>query len=393
MASEKNNNTVNEATSSWFCDPEALKELITILVEKTIQGQFDQALGAEHYERSEHRKGYRNGAKPRTMNTRVGKLEFQVPQIRNSEEPFRPTIFDRYQRSEKALLLTVSEMYIKGVSTREVAAVMEEMGGFKISAQTVSRATAQLDEAIKEWRERPLSEVKYPYLIVDARYEKVRKKGRVVSQAVMIACGVNEYGNREILGVYTGDSESEDTWSDVFKDLKKRGLGGVELLVSDAHQGIIKAAGKHLQGVCWQRCKVHFMREILNKVSWRDRPELASDLKTIYACTDKEQCLLTAMEVADKWESKSSKVAKTIRNGAEDTLTVNAMELPSNHRRKLHSTNMIERQNRELKRRTRKVSIFPNEDSVIRLFGAMLIDIDEKWQSETKVYLNMELRE
>ena len=388
----KKKNTEQNLEQRLFMDSEALKELVTIVTQTVLHEEQKQFLGVGPYERSEQRRGHRNGMKPRTMKTRVGKIGFEVPQVRGTEEPFRPSLFDRYQRTEKALLVTLQEMYVKGVSTREVAAVMEEMGGFEVSPQAVSQATAQLDEAVKRWRERSLEGVSYPYLVIDARYEKVRKGGRVVSQAVLIVAGVDGDGRREILGFWPGDSESEDTWGEVFRDLKSRGLSGVELLVSDAHKGMRKAAMKHLQGVGWQRCRVHFLREMLAKVSWRDRAALAADLKAIYTSEEAAQCLLVAEEVAAKWETKSLKLAKAIRAGVEDTLTVAAMELPSEHRRRLHSTNMLERLNRELKKRTRKVSIFPNEASLVRLYGAMLMEIDERWKTEERRYLNMERR-
>lgn len=386
----KQETTKDQAVPSLFADPDALRELVTIMVQTLLNEEQERFLGAGHYERSGERRGHRNGTKPRTMKTRVGKLEFDLPQIRNSTEPFRTSLFDRFQRTEKALLITLQEMYVKGVSTREVSRLMEQMGGFEVSPQAVSNAAIQLDEAIAAWRTRPLEGVSYHYLIVDARYEKVRKNKRVVSQAVLIVAGVTEEGKREILGYYTGDSESEETWSEAFSDLLRRGLKGVELVVSDAHKGLVNAVRKHFQGSSWQRCRVHFKRELLNKVGWKDRPALAADLKAIYTSLEVDQCLAVAGEIAGKWPEK---VSRSLLAGVEDTLAVNALELPSSHIRKLHSTNMVERLNRELKKRTRKVSIFPNEASLVRLFGAMLMETDETWQTETRRYLVMEQRE
>ena len=383
-------NPKDQAVTSLFTDSDALRELVTIMVQNVLYEEQERFLGVGHYERSDQRRGRRNGKKPRTMKTRVGKLAFGIPQVRDTTEPFRPSLFDRFQRTEKALLITLQEMYIKGVSTREVSRLMEEMGGFEVSPQAVSNAAIQIDEAINIWRERPLEGVNYPYLIVDARYEKVRQNKRVVSQAVLIVTGVSEEGRREVLGYYIGDSESEDTWGEAFGDLKKRGLNGVELVVSDAHKGLVKAVSKHFQGASWQRCRVHFKRELLNKVSCKDRPALAADLKSIYTSTEVDQCLAVASEVAEK---RPGKVARTLMAGVEDTLTVNAMELPPSHVRKLHSTNMVERLNRELKKRTRKVLIFPNESALVRMIGAMLIETDEAWQTENKRYLVMEERD
>ena len=369
-----------------FVTADALKELVQIAVQPALEAQVARHLGAEPYERSPARAGHRNGAKPRTLKTRVGELELAVPQVR--EGGFQPTLFERYQRTEKALLMTLQEMFVKGVSTREAGEVLEAMGGFSVSAGLVSRAAAELDEQVKRWRERPLEGHSYPYLIVDARYEKVRRNHRILSTAVLVICGIDEEGRRDALGYWLGDSESEATWSEAFAELKARGLSGVELVVSDAHQGIRKALAKHLQGAAWQRCQVHLMRELLNKASWQDYKELAHDLRSIYVSEEKEQCLKAAGEVAVKWEQRLPKMSKALREGVEDTLAV--LALPREHRRRLRTTNMIERQNREFRKRTRKVSIFPNEGSAVRLYGAMCLELSEQWQGEEKRYLNME---
>ncbi|MDO9002542.1 MAG: IS256 family transposase [Aquabacterium sp.] len=371
-----------------FVQPDVLKAMVQIAVQHVLEGQVERHLGAQPYERAAGRQGHRNGYKPRTMKTRLGELEFGVPQVR--EGGFRPTLFERYQRTEKALLMTLQEMFIKGVSTREVNDVLEAMGGFAVSPGLVSRATAELDEQIRKWRERPLAAHEYPYLIVDARYEKVRRGGRIESTAVLVICGIDEAGRRDVLGYWLGDSESEATWGEAFGDLKERGLRGVELVVSDAHQGIRKALAKHLQGAAWQRCQVHLMRELLNKAAWQDRKGLAADLKAIYTSEEPQACLAAAEAVAAKWEKRLPKMAKALRAGVEDTLAV--LAFPREHRRRLRTTNMIERQNREFRKRTRKVSIFPNESSCIRLFGAMILELSEKWQGEEKRYLNMERR-
>lgn len=371
-----------------FVTADVLKELVQIAVQHALEVQVAGHLGAEPYERTGERQGHRNGTKPRTMKTRLGELEFQVPQVR--EGGFRPTLFERYQRTEKALLMTLQEMFVKGVSTREVNDVLEAMGGFEVSPGLVSRAAAELDEQVRKWRERPLAGREYPYLIVDARYEKVRRGGRIESMAVLVICGIDEEGRRDVLGYWLGDSESEATWSEAFCELKGRGLSGVELVVSDAHQGIRKALSRHMQGAAWQRCQVHLMRELLAKAAWQDRAELARDLKAIYASEEPEACLAAAEAVAVKWEKRLPKLAKALRAGVEDTVAV--LALPREHRRRLRTTNMIERQMREFRKRTRKVSIFPNEGSAIRLFGAMILELSEQWQGEEKRYLNMERR-
>jgi transposase-like protein len=372
-----------------FVDADVLQALVQTVVRQTLEAQVAEHLGAQPYQRSDGRQGHRNGYKPRTMKTRLGELEFQVPQVR--EGGFQPTLFERYQRTEKALLMTLQEMFVKGVSTREVNQVLEAMGGFEVSPGLVSRAAAELDEQIRKWRERPLTGHAYPYLIVDARYEKVRRGGRIESMAVLVVCGIDEQGRRDVLGYWLGDSESEASWGEAFRDLKARGLRGVELVVSDAHLGIRKALAKQLQWTAWQRCQVHLMRELLSKAAWQDYKALARDLRSIYVSEEKEQCLAVAEEVAQKWEKKLPKMAQALREGVEDTLAV--LELPREHRRRLRTTNMVERQNREFRKRTRKVSIFPNESSCIRLFGALMVELSKQWQGEPQTYLNMDRRQ
>ena len=377
----------NDPEMGLFINPEALKELVATIAQRVIEEEVVQHIGADRYQRTETRKGSRNGYKPRTMKTRVGKIEFKVPQVR--EGGFSSSVFERYQRSEKALLLSIQEMYIKGVSTRDMEDVMEMMGGFQISAGQVSRTMAELDEQIQQWRERPLTGHEYPVLVVDAIYENVRREGRVIKTAVLVVAGVTEVGHRDILGVWLGDSESEQTWSAAFSDLKSRGVGGMVLLISDAHKGIIKAMSRHFQGATWQRCQVHMMRDLLSMVSKKDRGDLAKDLQGIYHIEDKVLSLEAAKSVAEKWQKRYPRMIQSLLNGIEDTLTV--LSFPREHWRRLRSTNMLERQNREFRRRTRKISIFPSESSCIRMYGALCMEQSEEWQSGDRIYLNMEL--
>jgi transposase-like protein len=370
-------------TPRLFVEPGLLKQMIEVCVQEILEEEVSRHLGAGPYERSAARQGRRNGAKPRTMKTAVGQLELRLPQVR--EGGFRTQLFDRWQRSDKALVAAMQEMVVSGVSTRAVSGVLEEMGGFEVSAATVSRTMAELDEQIAAFFSRPLGGREYLYLIVDARYEKVRRNGRVVSQAVLIAAGITREGRRELLSLTMGDSESFDTWSEVFSGLKSRGLKGVELLVSDAHKGIIAAMDKHLQGVAWQRCKVHLMREMLKKVSYRDDKELAADLRSIYASSERRQCLAVAEQVATKWETKAPKLSEALRAGVEATLTV--LELPPQLARRLNSTNMLERAMKEIKKRTRQVNSFPNEASCRRLIGAVLLEMQDRWDVETQRYI------
>jgi putative transposase len=365
-----------------------MRNMIEIAVREALEEEMTRHLGARPHERTPTRRGHRNGTKPRTMKTTVGDLRFDVPQARDGS--FRPSVFERCQRSDRALVAAMQEMVVQGVSTRRVAAVLEEMAGFTVSAATVSRAMAELDEEIVAFRSRDLRGQGYPFLVIDARYEKVRRGGRVLSTAVLIAAGITDEGRREVLGCYLGDSESEATWGEVLIDLKRRGLGGVELVVSDAHSGIRAALGKHLQGVAWQRCRVHLKRELINRASWRDRRALAADLRAIYTSEDRSRCLSVAEEIAARWEERLPKMSQRLLAGVEETLTV--LALPSELRRRLNSTNMLERQMREIRRRTRVVSIFPNEASCLRLIGACLLEVHESWLAEDRRYLNLDRR-
>lgn len=366
-----------------FVEPGLLKNLVEAAVRNVLEAEVERHLGADHYERSGQRRGYRNGTKPRTMKTSVGELRFEVPQVR--EPGFRTQVFERYQRSDKALVGAMQEMVVAGVSTRDVSLILEEMGGFEVSATTVSRTMAELDEQIDAFFSRPLSECEYPYLIVDARYEKVRKNGRVVSQAVLVVSGIRDDGRRELLALSLGDSESADSWGGVFADLKRRGLRGVELIVSDAHRGIQSAISRHFQGAEWQRCRVHFMRELMGKVSWKDHAELAADLRAIYTSESPVRCLEVAHEVAARWEKKAPRMSASLREGVESILVV--WRLPRAERRKLNSTNMIERLMKEIKKRTRKVGAFTNESACRRLVGAVLLETQDRWDTQPQRYL------
>jgi putative transposase len=279
-------------------------------------------------------------------------------------------------------------MYFQGVSTRKVQEVLEEMCGMDVSAASVSRVASELDEKLAAFRTRRLDVVSYRYLIIDARYEKVRVDGRVVSQAVMVTAGVSWNGRREVLDWRVGDSESEATWGEVFRELKDRGLKGLELIVSDAHGGIRAARARHFQGVAWQRCRVHFMREMARKVSYKVAGELMGQLRGVFAAEERAECVRRGEEMALKWEGRYAAVSKMLREGLEDCLAV--QDSPQPHRRRLHSTNMLESLMKRLKARTKVVGVFPNRASCERLVGAILIEVDERWSLEEAAYLGME---
>ena len=369
-----------------------MRELIGVICQAAMNEEVKEHLGAARHERSGDRRGHRNGHKPRALKTRVGTLALEVPQVRDCDRgPYRPSLFGRWERSERALLVACGEMYFQGVSTRKVQEVLEQMcEGVELSAMTVSRVAMEIDEKLSAFRTRRLDVHAYPYLQVDARYEKVRVDKRVITQAVLVVMGFTDEGRREILDWRVCDSESESNWSEMFKELKDRGLSGVELIVSDAHKGIRSAVTRHFQGAAWQRCQVHFKRELLKKVSYRKSRELMADIKSIFLGHDVEECLRRGEEVATKWEKTSEKLSKQLREGLEDCLTV--MSFPEHHQKRLTSTNMLESVMKRLKKRTRVVCVFPNKASCDRLIGAQLLELHEEWLGEEGVKFNMALR-
>lgn len=385
---EQSMDLIGEALQELFTKKQGLKQLLELIVNQAMRQEAGEHVGAEPHERTADRRGRRNGFKPRTLSTRVGELELSVPQVRGCE-PYHPSMFNRWQRSERALLVACGEMYFQGVSTRNVRDVLESMCDGEVSAMTVSRVAAELDEKIGEFRERRLDGGgAYPYLMVDARYEKVRVEGKVVSQAVLVVMGVTASGRKEVLDFCVGDSESEATWGEVFRRLKDRGVRGVKLVVSDAHAGIRAALRRHFQGAAWQRCRVHFKRELGRKVSYKALKELMTDLASAFAPAERVECLRRGEEMAAKWQSRYPAVASMLREGMEDCLSV--LALPENHRRQLASTNLLENLMKRLKKRTAVVGVFPNRASCERLIGAQLMEVHEQWETETRAYLNME---
>ena len=366
---------------------DVFKAMIEVMSRRLMEEGVSAHLGAEPHERTASRRGHRNGYKPRSLKTRMGELALSVPQVRGME-PYSPMLFAKFERSERALLAACAEMYYLGVSTRKVKVVLETMGGFELSASTVSCVAAELDEKLAEFRQRRLDGHEWPYLMVDATYVKVRKKGRSVSQAVLVVAGINDDGCREILTWRPADIESEDTWSEVFRELKQRGVQGVRWIVSDGHEGIRGAVRTQFTGVSWQRCWTHFMRNALAKVGHKHKKGFARELKAARAFDDVGICHAEAERVAERWETDYPRAARQIREQFEDTLAVHA--LPKEHRRRVYTTNMMERVMREIKRRTHVVGIFPNEASCDRLVGAQLIERHETWQCERMRYLVMD---
>ena len=371
-------------------DPDFLRRIVERVVQQMLEAEMTEHIGAAPYERSATRTGQRNGYKPRALRTRVGTLNLLVPQDR--EGTFSTCLFSRYQRNEKALVLALMEMYLEGVSTRKVKEVTEELCGASFSRSTVSNLAAGLDAELEAWRERRLEAEAYPYLFVDARYEKVRVDHKVVSQGVLVVSAVSDDGMREILGVEVADTESEATYQELFRSLKARGLKGVELVTSDDHEGLKAAIGRHFQGASHQRCQVHYARNLLGMVGANKRKELAADLRAIFAAPAREQALGIASAVADRWRGKGyEKIACHLEEHIEECLE--CLAFPESHRRRIRTTNGLERFNQELKRRTRVVRIFPNRESCLRLVTALAVEQSEEWLTGRR-YLDMEeLRE
>jgi putative transposase len=368
-------------------DPGFLNEIVERVLQELLELQMTEHIGAAPYERNATRTGQRNGHKPRTLRTRVGTLNLAVPQDR--EGTFSTHLFARYQRNEKALCLALMEMYIEGVSTRKVKDVTEALCGTSFSKSLVSELAGDLDAELEAWRDRRLEAEAYPYLFVDARYEKARVDSRVVSQGVLVVSAVRAPdGFREILAVEVADTESEATYQELFRSLKERGLRGVELVVSDEHAGLRAAIERHFQGASHQRCQVHYARNLLGMVGHAKRKGLAEDLRAIFSAPALEPTLEIASSVAEKWRQKKGyeKVSEHLEEHIEECLS--CLAFPEPHRRRIRTTNGLERLNQEIKRRTRVVRIFPNPQACLRLVTALAIEQSEEWVTGRR-YLDM----
>jgi putative transposase len=377
MAYRRHTGVMAATQSILTDDPDFLRLIVERVIQEVLEGEMTAHLHAEPYERSATRTGYRNGYKPRQLNTRVGTLTLQVPQDRDGT--FSTQLFARYQRNEKALLLALMEMYVEGVSTRKVREITEVLCGTSFSKSLVSELAGQLDDELAAWRTRPLTETTYPYLSVDAHYEHVRQDGRIVSQGVLLVAGVRADGHREILAVEVADTESAATYHHLFGDLKARGLSGVRLVTSDSHKGLKAAIDRHFQGASWQRCQVHLARDLVGMVGGGRRRELAEGLREIFAATTREQALTTAEAVAAHWASAHPAVARLVEEDIEDCLA--CLAFPLAHRPRIRTTNGMERLNEEIKRRTRVVRIFPNAEACLRLVTALCVEQSEEWVS------------
>jgi len=365
-------------------DEDFLQAALQALLQAALEAEMSETIGAEKGERTEARLSYRSGYYSRSLITRVGTLELRVPQDRGGR--FSTELFQRYQRSEKALVGTLAEMYVQGVSTRKVKTVTEALCGHSFSASAISAINKSLDEALRAFAERRLSEP-YRYLILDARYEKVREAGIIISQAVLIAVAVDGDGQRQIIGVDLANRESRTSWRDFLLGLKDRGLFGVEFVVSDSHPGLKQAIREVLPGAAWQRCYVHFLRDALDHLSRKLADDCLHELRWIY---DRRELVEVRRDIAAwlaKWHARHSKLCDWVEENIEQTLTY--YRLPLQHHKHMKSTNMLERLNQELKRRTHVVRIFPNAESCLRLVRALAVETHENWLEGTR-YLNMQ---
>lgn len=355
---------------------EGMASAMQILFNEAMKLERTEYIGAEPYERTNQRRSYANGFKAKIVNSRIGKLELKVPQTRDGD--FYPSALERGERSERALKLAVAEMYVQGVSTRKVAKITSELCGLEVTSTQVSRAAKLLDEELETWRNRSIDQIEY--LIVDARYEKVRVSGSVRDCAVLVAIGIQPSGHRSVLGVSVSLSEAEVHWREFLSSLKQRGMHGVKLIVSDAHEGLKAARQATFAGVPWQRCQFHLAQNAMHHTPKVEmRKQVANDIRNIFNATDAHHAQEELARFVDRYQEMAPKLAAWAEANIAESLAI--FGIPSEHRKRLRTTNMLERQNRELKRRTRVASLFPNEASLLRLVAAVLVELSDEWET------------
>ena len=355
---------------------EGMAKAMQIIFNEAMKLERTEYIGAEPYERTNQRRSYANGFKAKTVNSRIGKLELKVPQTRDGN--FYPSALERGERSERALKLAVAEMYVQGVSTRKVAKITSELCGLEVTSTQVSRAAKLLDEELETWRNRSIDQIEY--LIVDARYEKVRVSGSVRDCAVLVAIGIQPSGHRSVLGVSVSLSEAEVHWREFLSSLKQRGMHGVKLIVSDAHEGLKAARQATFAGVPWQRCQFHLAQNAMHHTPKVEmRKQVANDIRNIFNATDAHHAQEELARFVDRYQEMAPKLAAWAEANITESLAI--FGIPSEHRKRLRTTNMLERQNRELKRRTRVASLFPNEASLLRLVAAVLVELSDEWET------------
>lgn len=361
---------------------EAFKFLLTRIMNAIMQAESEEQLGAERYERTSKRTDSRNGTRERELNTRIGTLVLEVPRHRN--EPFHTMIFDNYSRSEASLIATMVQMVIAGVSTRKVEKVVETLCGTSFSKSTVSALCKRLDEDINAFRNRSLEYMDTPFLMVDATYFKVREDHRVTSKAFLVALAFHGDGHREVVGFGVHDTEDNYSWRMFFEDLKRRGLNSVKMVISDAHKSIRRAISEVYPTVAWQRCQVHLLRNILEVTPPKYKEGLKTELREMFESSTLDKAREKKKEIIEEYEDVAHKAMNILEKGFEDSMT--AMCLPQRIRVVLRSTNLIERLNRELKRRSDVIGVFPNAESVLRLMGAVTIEYSDSESSKQRFY-------
>lgn len=361
-------------------DVDILREMLGLVYSAAIEAQFEQHVGADHYERSDERRDVRNGTRTRGLNTRAGDLDLVIPRARRSN--FQPTVIERFRRSERALIAVIQEAFVAGISTRDMEKVLETMGVERLSKSQISELCTELDTKAEAFRSRPLTG-KYPYLWLDALYEKVRIDDRVISNAVVIAYGVNLQGEREIIGIDIVDTESAASWTGFLRSLRKRGPDiDVKLVISDAHEGLKTAIKTVMHGASWQRCKVHFYRNILARVPQSRKSEVVTALRSIFAQVSTPSAKRASAEFVATFSTTLGKAVEVFESGIDEALTF--LAFPLEHHRKIATSNPIEHVNREIRRRTRSIGIFPSTASALRIITMILIEQHEDWMSGRK---------
>jgi transposase-like protein len=376
--------TLDDTLLQQLFQNDGLKPLLEQVLNQALVAQVTEVIGAAPHERTEERANYRNGYRQRELTTRIGSLTLRVPKLRQGT--FTPDLFERYQRSEMALLSCLVEMVVQGVSTRKVSSVVQELCGEEVSKSTVSALCQRLDPQVKAWRERSLSQTVYPFVIVDALVIRVRQEDGVRPQSLLVATSVTQEGYREILGFFLGDSESEGSWSAFFSSLKDRGLSGVDLVVSDNHKGLVQAVRRHFQGVRWQQCQTHLTRNVLSACPNKERTALHKRLRALCEAETPDAARGVHNEILASFGKSAPNACDCLEAAFEDAIAV--LHLPEKYRKRLRTTNSQERLNEEIRRRERVIRIFPNATSAERLLGALLMECDEAFTTGHR-YLDM----
>jgi transposase-like protein len=366
-------------------DADFLRQGVELLSQLLMEAEVEHQVGAKKHERTEKRSNYRNGYRQRSWETRVGEIELAIPKLRQGS--YYPSLLEPRRPAEKALLAVVQEAYLKGVSTRKVDDLLKALGLTGIDKSKVSRICKELDHSVEQFRQRQLQE-SYPYVWLDALYLKVRQNHRVVNLAMVIAVGVDEEGERHLLGFDLGGSEDEAFWLAFLRSLVKRGLKRVQLVISDAHEGLKKALSQVFAGASWQRCRVHFMRNLLARIPHRDKQAVADAARLIFDQPNRQSAVDQLRALTEKMAHLYPKATALLLEAEPDILAYKTF--PKEHWRRIHSTNLLERLNREIKRRTKVVGVFPDQSAVFRLVGTLLYEIDDDWRASQRRYFSME---